>query len=171
MVELLVASSMAIVVIGAASLLLIVAVRTQPRISERDAAIQQGRVLEERFVRELRQTYKVEAGASSQTISFDTYMRRVQCGSTQAPASTAPAIPCRVSYVCTAGSCTRSERNADGTGIPLVQTAVAGLSSSAVFGYSPSTANPDYVTVRLVFPATGGDDAVTLDDGVELRNK
>ena len=40
-----------------------------------------------------------------------------------------------------------------------------------MFGYSPDSANPDYVTMRLVFPAEGGDDAVTLEDGVDLRNR
>ncbi len=39
-----------------------------------------------------------------------------------------------------------------------------------MFGYSPSSADPDYVSMRLVLPAEGGDDAVTLDDGVDLRN-
>lgn len=171
MVELLVASSMAIIVIGAASLLVIVAVRTQPRISDRNAAIQEGRVLEERFARELRQSYDVEPGANSQTITFDTYLRRTACGGPAETNATQPAIACRVTYSCTAGICDRSERNADGSGTPLVQQLVKGLSSSAVFGYSPDATNPDYVTMRLVFPATGGDDAVTLDDGVDLRNR
>ena len=40
-----------------------------------------------------------------------------------------------------------------------------------MFGYSPNSTNPDYVSMRLVFPAAGGDDAVTLDDGVDLRNR
>lgn len=171
MVELLVFMVMLGLVSAAAAMLLIVAVKSEPRISDRDAAIQQGRVLQARFARELRPSYKVEPGATSQTITFDTYLRRVQCGSSQVPAATVTAIPCRVSYICTAGRCTRSERNADGTGTPLVQQLVDGLSSSAVFGYSPSAADPHYVTTRLVFPAAGGDDAVTLDDGVELRNR
>ena len=56
-------------------------------------------------------------------------------------------------------------------GTTTTEQLVSGLSSSAVFGYSPDSANPDYVTMRLVFPAEGGDDAVTLEDGVDLRNR
>ena len=56
-------------------------------------------------------------------------------------------------------------------GTTTTERLVSGLSSSAVFGYSPDTANPEYVTMRLVFPAEGGGDAITLEAGVDLRNR
>ena len=75
-----------------------------------------------------------------------------------------PAIACKVTYTCTAGVCDRAEAPLPGQpGTTTTQQLVSGLSSSAVFGYSPDSTNPDYVTMRLVFPAAGGDDAVTLD--------
>jgi hypothetical protein len=50
---------------------------------------------------------------------------------------------------------------------------VSGLSPGNVFSYSSCAGAPttyDYVGVSLVFPADGGEDAITLSDGVDLRN-
>ena len=174
MVELLVFTMMLLVVLGAGMTLLIVAVRSQPRISDRDFAIQQGRVLQERFARELRQSSLVEQtpAPTSSSITFDTYVRRTQCGGAVETDPTKPAIACKVTYTCTAGACDRTEAPLPGQpGTTTTEQLVSGLSSSAVFGYSPDSTNPDYVTMRLVFPAEGGDDAVTLEDGVDLRNR
>ena len=174
MVELLVFTMMLLVVLGAGMALLIVAVKSQPRISDRNFAIQQGRVLQERFARELRQSSLVEQtpAPTSSSITFDTYVRRTQCGGAAETDPTKPAIACKVTYTCTAGACDRTEAPLPGQpGTTTTDQLVSGLSSSAVFGYSPDSANPDYVTMRLVFPAEGGDDAVTLEDGVDLRNR
>src|SRR5690349_21583864 len=54
LVELMVASMMTLGVLGAASYLMVIAVQTQPEISDQSFDIQQGRVFEERFTRELR---------------------------------------------------------------------------------------------------------------------
>lgn len=174
LVELLVVAVMAVILVGAASYVVIVAVRTQPHISDRNFAIQQGRVLQERLARELRQSYRVEQSPSptSSSITFDTYVRRTQCGGAAQTSPTQPAIPCKVTYTCASGSCSRTEAPLSGQqGTTATQQLVKGLSSNAVFGYSPNSTSPDYVTMRLVFPAAGGDDAVTLDDGVDLRNR
>jgi type II secretory pathway pseudopilin PulG len=174
MVELLVFMMMLLFVLAAALTLLIVAVKSQPRISNRDFAIQQGRVLQERFARELRQSSLVEQtpAPTSSSITFDTYVRRIQCGGALETDPTKPAIACKVTYTCTAGACDRTEAPLPGQpGTTTTQQLVSGLSSSAVFGYSPNSTNPGYITMRLVFPAEGGDDAVTLDDGVDLRNR
>jgi Tfp pilus assembly protein PilW len=172
--ELLVFMVMLLLVLAAGMTLLIVAVTSQPRISDRNFAIQDGRVLQERFARELRQSSRVEQSPAptSSSITFDTYVRRTQCGGAPETDPARPAIACKVTYTCTAGACDRTEAPLPGQpGTTTIQQLVSGLSSSAVFGYSPSSANPDYVTMRLVFPAEGGDDAVTLEDGVDLRNR
>jgi Tfp pilus assembly protein PilW len=173
-VELLVFMMMLLFVLVAATTLLIVVVKSQPRISDRSFAIQDGRVLQERFARELRQSSLVEQtpAPTSSSITFDTYMRRNQCGGAVETDPTKPAIACKVTYTCTAGACDRTEAPLPGQpGTTTTQRLVSGLSSSAVFGYAPDSMNPDYVSMRLVFPAEGGDDAVTLDDGVDLRNR
>lgn len=174
MVELLVFTMMLLVVLSAGMALLIVAVKSQPRVSDRDFAIQQGRVLQERFARELRQSSRVEQSPAptSQSITFDTYVRRTQCGGAPETNPAKPAIACKVAYTCTAGACDRTEAPLAGQpGVTTTERLVGGLASSAVFGYLPDSANADYVTMRLVFPAEGGDDAVTLEDGVDLRNR
>jgi Tfp pilus assembly protein PilW len=174
MAELLVFMLMLLIVLAAGMALLIVAVKSQPRINDRTFAIQQGRVLQERFARELRQSSLVEQtpAPTSSSITFDTYVRRTQCGGAVETDPAKPAIACKVTYSCTAGACARTEAPLPGQpGTTTTQQLVSGLSSSAVFGYSPSSTNPGYVTMRLVFPAAGGDDAVTLDDGVDLRNR
>jgi Tfp pilus assembly protein PilW len=174
MAELLVFMLMLLIVLAAGMALLIVAVKSQPRISDRTFAIQQGRVLQERFARELRQSSLVEQtpAPTSSSITFDTYVRHTQCGGVVETDPAKPAIACKVTYSCTAGACDRTEAPLAGQpGTTTTQQLVSGLSSSAVFGYSPDSTNPDYVTMRLVFPAAGGDDAVTLEDGVDLRNR
>jgi len=174
MAELLVFMMMLLIVLAAGMALLIVAVKSQPRISDRTFAIQQGRVLQERFARELRQSSLVEQtpAPTSSSITFDTYARRTQCGGAVEADPAKPAIACKVTYTCTAGACDRTEAPLPGQpGTTTTQQLVSGLSSSAVFGYSPNSTNPGYVTMRLVFPEAGGDDAVTLDDGVDLRNR
>jgi hypothetical protein len=174
MVELLVFTMMLLVVLSAGMALLIVAVKSQPRVSDRNFAIQQGRVLQERFARELRQSSRVEQSPAptSQSITFDTYVRRTQCGGPPETDPAKPAIACKVAYTCTTGACARTEAPLTGQpGTTTTERLVSGLSSSAVFGYLPDSANADYVTMRLVFPAEGGDDAVTLEDGVDLRNR
>ena len=172
-VELLVYMLMVGFLAAAGAALLITAVKSEPRIADRTDAIQRARVLQERFARELRQSSLVKqtpAPTSSQ-ITFNTYLRRASCGGAAQTDVTQTAISCQVSYSCASGACTRTERNPDGSGTPLVQQVVTGLSSDAVFGYSPSATSPDYVTMRLVFPAAGGDDAITVEDGVDLRNR
>ena len=165
LVELLVAMTAMLVVLGAGYALLQVTLRNEPRISERAASVQEARVLMERISRELRQGYGVDTAQPSQLVIL-TYVRRTACGGSTASSS----IPCQVTYTCSSGSCTRTERNPDGSGgAPSVQI-VEGLSYSDVFEYLPSAAEPDYVGLRFSFPARGGDDAVTLDDGVALRN-
>jgi len=165
LVELLVAASMFLGLLAVGLAVLPMVLRSEPRISERAAGIAEGRVLIERLTRELRQGSDVQA-ATSTSLAFLTYVRRTQCGGGTV---TETAIQCRVTYSCQGGTCTRTERNPDGTGTAGPVQLAEGL-QSALFGYLPNAAAPEYVTVSLAFPAEGGDDAVTLEDGANLRN-
>lgn len=183
LVELMVATTMTLMVLAAASYLMILAVRTQPALSDRSFDIQQGRTFEDRFTRELRSSYEIEPSPppTSNQISFDTYVRSATCGGATQTNPAVPAIPCRVTYTCTAGSCSRAE-GPPSTGGGAVVKQVSGLDSSVgVFGTDPTSPppspgaplpnSPDYITIHLAFPATGGGEPVTLDDGVDLRNR
>jgi type II secretory pathway pseudopilin PulG len=165
LIELLVATSMFLALLAVGLGILPMVLRSEPRISERAAHIQEGRALIERLTRELRQGSGVES-ATSTGLAFLTYTRRTQCGNSTVAEH---AIQCKVTYSCQGGTCTRTERNPDGSGTAPPVQLVEGL-QSAVFSYLPSAAAPEYVTVRLAFPAEGGDDAVTLEDGANLRN-
>lgn len=170
LIELIVTTILLLLVAAAGMLLVMVAVRVQPKISDRDAAIQHGRVAQERFARELRQSYRVETATAAQ-VAFLTFVRRTQCGGLTAPAASAPAIACRVTYTCTGGVCSRAETDPAASLAPRVEQLVEGITNSDVFGYAPSATSPGYVTMKLVFPASGTEDAVTLQDGVDLRNR
>jgi len=163
--ELLVASVIGLAVMGAAVMMLMAAARTQPETTDRAARIQEGRTLVERIGRELRQGSTV-TGASATQLSVITYVGSATCGG--AAASTA--IQCRVDYSCSGGTCTRSERNPDGSGTPATTQVVSGLSSSNVFNYSPSAADPDYIGISLAMQPAGSSDSIVLTDGVTLRN-
>jgi hypothetical protein len=47
---------------------------------------------------------------------------------------------------------------------------VEGLASNQVFAFTPKTPGQAMVTVTLAFPATEGEDAITIQDGAALRN-
>ncbi len=87
-----VATTMTLMVLGAASYIMIMAAHTQPAISDRSFDIQQGRTFEDRFTRELRASYKIEPvpPPTASVISLDTYVRSATCGG--AP-QTNPAVP------------------------------------------------------------------------------
>jgi hypothetical protein len=183
LVELMVATTMTLMVLGAASYLMILAVHTQPAISDRSFDIQQGRTFEDRFTRELRASYKIEPNPAptASTLSFDTYVRSTTCGGAPQTDPAVPAIACRVTYTCSAGACYRAE-GPPSTGGGTAVKQVSGLDSSAgVFGTDPTSPpaspgtplpnDPDYITIHLAFPAKGGAEPITLDDGVDLRNR
>ena len=168
--EMLVAIMITLIAFSSAMLVLQVAQRAQPRISDRSESIQEGRVWIERLTRELRQGATMVGTPTANSMTFLTYVQHSACGASTAGTS----IQCRVSYSCTAGTCTRSERNPDGTGEGGSEQVVAGLLSSDVFSYSPTAAGAEYVGVMLRFPSTDEpgetEDAITLQDGVSLRN-
>ena len=168
--ELMVAIMITLIAFSSSLMVLNIAQRTQPQISDRSAAIQEGRVWIERLTRELRQGATMVGTPTASTLSFITYVQHSACGTTAAGTS----IQCRVSYVCTSGTCSRTEGNPDGSTMGTGRQTVTGLQSDNVFSYSPGASAPEYVGVTLQFPASeqpGEDeDAVTLQDGVNLRN-
>ena len=163
--ELMVAMLMLFLILAAAVPVLVSSVNNEPRLRDRAGKIQQARTLVERLGRDLRSGYVVDSSTTS-TLVFRTYLHQSACNGDPSP--TAPAILCRVSYSCASGSCTRQVANPDGSAPGSVRILVAGLSSSAIFSYTGSPIN--FVQVSIVFPAKGGDDAVTLTDGFGLRN-
>jgi type II secretory pathway component PulJ len=163
--ELLVAMTIAMIVLGAGVMMFTAAIGSQPKHSARLAKVQEARTTSERLVRELRQGLGAPTATSSQ-LSILTYVRTAVCGGTASGA----AIPCRVTYTCTAGTCTRVEAQPDGSAPGPATTVVSGLSNAIVFSYEPSSSSPTWVGVTLQFPAEGGDDAITVEDGAALRN-
>jgi prepilin-type N-terminal cleavage/methylation domain-containing protein len=166
LVEMLVATTLALIIIGAAVQVFTASLRSEPRERSRAAKIQGARTAIDRITRELRQGSSVPVATSSQ-LSIVTYVNAATCGGTASTTS----IPCRVTYTCTGTVCTRSVASPNGSGGGAAVQFASGLSSPNVFSYSPSAANPSFVGVTLAFPAGNGDDAVTLDDGVALRNR
>jgi prepilin-type N-terminal cleavage/methylation domain-containing protein len=173
LVELLIAMSLGLVVIGAAVTVFTASIGVQPRIDQRAAQIDQARSTSARITQELRQGSNAASVNPSQMMIL-TYVPRTTCGGS----TPGPDIRCRVFYSCTqsgaTASCTRIECPpallAPGTGCGPTQIVLTGLATNQVFTFSPQTPGQAYVGIRLVFPAENGDDAITLQDGVALRN-
>jgi hypothetical protein len=168
LVELLVASAMGVVLMGAVSSLVISAMRDQPKISQQAQTISTARWVLERITREIRNGVRVDKATSS-AVSFETYVRHTTCGGTTLLASTAAPILCEVTYTCTTTSCSRIEalpKVETGTAVPIFK----GINSSNVFEYLPSAAAPTYIKVTLRMPNPSGPAALTVSDGASLRN-
>jgi prepilin-type N-terminal cleavage/methylation domain-containing protein len=170
LVELLVAMTLSLIVIGATVSVFTSGVRSEPRISDRSAHIQEAQTMAERVSRELRQGSNATSADPAQLMIL-TYVPRTACGN---PA-VGSAIRCRVFYSCdTAGTCTRTECGpnvlAPPTGCGAPTQVVEGLLDNEVFAFTPRTPGQAFVSVRLAFPATEGEDAITIEDGVALRN-
>ena len=165
LIEMLVAATMGMVVLGGAVTIFIGAVRSEPRASSKVTAITQGRVAVERITRELRQGVDVIAESPNQ-LGLVTYLPQGSCLTPGAGG----AEPCRVSYVCSGGTCMRTVSQPDGSapGAPL--QVVTDLSSSEVFTYASSEPGSEpYVSVWLSF-ATNEGGPVVVADGASLRN-
>jgi Tfp pilus assembly protein PilW len=167
LVELLVASVVAMVVLGAAVMGFTATAHQEPRVDTAANAIAQARATVERIVRELRQASGVVPGTTptASQLSIVTYVH-----STCAGAGSTTATQCSVTYSCASGVCTRRVALLTGASPgPAVQV-VSGLSSSNVFSCSPSCSAPTYIGVTLAFPDQTGGNAITLSDGADLRN-
>jgi type II secretory pathway pseudopilin PulG len=170
LVELLVASAMGVVLMGAVASLVIGAMRAQPGISERAQNISSARWVLDRMTHEIRNGIAVTpTRAKAEEVSFRTYLRRTTCGSTTALASALPAIECQVTYRCSPTKCMRLEA-APGVYTGTETTLYEGLGSSQVFSYLPSAATATFIKVTLRLPNPTGKAAMTVSDGASMRN-
>jgi len=163
LVELLIASTMGLVVVGAALSMFVSGVRSEPRTASKVAAIQQARFTLDRMTRELRQGLSVEVPTSTE-LEMVTYVKEVSCGGVVSSTS----IPCEVTYDCEGEICTRTVAQPDGSAPGSPTQVVEGLASPEVFDPEPALA-PIYIGVDFAI-ATETEDPVELSDGVALRN-
>ncbi len=166
--ELLVASAMGVVLLGALGSMVISAMRSQPEVSKRSQNISTARWVLERMTREIRNGVKVD-NATASSVSFQTYVRHTACGSTTQLASTSLSIKCEVTYTCTTAKCSRIEAN-PGIYTGTETTIFSGINGSNVFSYSPSPATATYIGITLRMPNPSGPSALTVSDGASLRN-
>jgi type IV pilus assembly protein PilW len=154
LVEVLVAAVLGLIVIGSAVTMFASSIKSQPRAATKGASIQKARTTLERMTQELRQGSTVSFAGASQVTTV-TWVNSASCGGAYA----ANAIQCQVVYSCTGSTCTRTERNSDGTGTGSTEQVVTGLSGPDIFSVSPSCST-----------SAGGEDSITASDGVTLRN-
>jgi type II secretory pathway pseudopilin PulG len=169
LVELLVASTVAMVVLGGAVTVFIGAVRSEPRTSSKVSAIRQGRVAVERISRELRQGSDVTS-ASAAGLTLIAYLPEGSCGGSAEEG----AEQCRITYACESSECTRAVAAPDGSSEGVAAQVVDELTSTEVFSYSPpleaeAEPEPEYVGVEFSFETTEGG-PVVVSDGATLRN-
>jgi type II secretory pathway pseudopilin PulG len=165
LIEMLVATVAGIALLSVATMTFTTGLKSQPRLTERANDVQQARTTVERITRELRQGWSVPTASPAQ-LSILTYVQSATCGGATSNSSRA----CRVTYTCSSASCSRVEANPDGTSAGAAETVASRFTGPNVFTYSPSSADADYVGVRISYPAGPGEDAITLEDGVALRN-
>lgn len=170
LVELLVSATMGVVVMGAVAMLVISAVRDQPRISQQAQAISTARWVLERLTREIRNGVSVDpARAKPNEISFEAYVRHSPCGGATPLSSEKGAIRCQVTYTCTTTACSRSESEPE-TYVGTPTRIFSGIDSSQVFTYVPNAAEATYVKVTLQIPNPSGTGSLKVSDGASLRN-
>ncbi|MFL5834256.1 MAG: PilW family protein [Solirubrobacterales bacterium] len=182
LVELLVASMMSIVLLGAITSMVVSTMKAQPKISKSAQNVSSARYVLERMTRELRNGIRVDQATGSK-ISFLTYVRHASCGSAALPSSEKTAsIKCEVTYQCSTTTCTRTEAP-DGVYTGTARTLFTGINSSSVFCFVPSAeADPltcgaakaasevTYVKIQLRLPDQSGSGSLTIADGASLRN-
>lgn len=174
LIELLVASTMGVVVMGAVALLVISAVKDQPQISKEAQNITTARWVLERFTHEIRDGSAVKYAGESK-FSFETYVRHSTCGGTASLPSSSPAIKCQVTYTCTTTACSRTESPPGSEGGTSRQI-FNGIGSSQVFTYTPKPSSPTsagevtYVKATLQLPNPSGTGALIVSNGASLRN-
>jgi prepilin-type N-terminal cleavage/methylation domain-containing protein len=182
LLELMVASTMGVVLMVVAGSLVISAMKDQPQLSKRANNISEARWVTERLTRELRNGVVVDKATSS-SVAFRTYVRRTSCGGSATLASSSPAVKCEVTYTCVTTSCSRTETAPEVFTGGTATKIFSGIDSSNVFCYVPSaeedeltcgTAPEDlstvtYVGVTLHIPNESGP-GLTVSDGASLRN-
>jgi len=163
LIEMLVAATIGMVVLGGAVTIFMAAVKGEPRTSAKVSAIQEGRAALERITREIRQGVEAESASPSELVLI-TYVKQVPCGG---PVS-GTAIPCTVTYECASGACTRTVAAPDGSSTGPATVVVRDLVDTDVFGWN--AAEPDRVEVQLAFEKSQATGPTVLADGATLRS-
>ena len=157
LVELLVASTVGLVVMSAALDVYAESARSQSRTANRVAALRQSQVGLERMTREIRQASSYTISGASEVIDVETQVR---------PAGGGAAIPRHVRYDCSGTACVRFEgppnQPAPTTGGVTVVTGV----QSALISVSSSR----FIGVRLDVTVPGESGSFRLRDGATMRN-
>jgi Tfp pilus assembly protein PilW len=168
LIELLVASAMGVVLLGAVGSMVIGSMRAQPEVSKRAQNITSARWVLERLTKEIRNGVSVDTALPNE-ISFKTYLRHSSCGSSTTLASNQPAILCQVTYGCSTTTCSRIEA-APGVETGTAKPVFDGIDDSSVFSYVPNLEDPTFVGVTLHLPNPEGSADLTISDGASLRN-
>lgn len=169
LIELLVASMMSVILVGATGAMLISAVRTQPQVSEKAQNVTTARYVMERMTREIRNGVRVDEATAAQ-VSFVSKVRRTACGGATVPSSAVPARECQITYDCTGGdACTRTEAEKGDMVGGTTTALIDGLGGSEVFNFYPNAAEATYIGVTVRVPNPSGSGLLTISDGASLR--
>ncbi|HET7455131.1 MAG TPA: type II secretion system protein [Solirubrobacterales bacterium] len=172
LIEVLVAATMGVVLMGAVASLVIGALRFQPRITKKAENVSTARYVLERMTRELRSGEKIEAGSASEVV-FVAYERHSPCGGTTLLPAGQASVPCKITYSCTTTSCSRTEA-APGSvaGSGTTRLLFSGINSNQVFSFQPvgPVTEATYVKVTFRMPDPQGSGSLKVSDGASLRN-
>ncbi len=164
LIELLVATAMMVIICGAAVTMLISAMKTQPKSSERADQIGNARNAIEKLTTDIRQGERATLSSAS-SITLTTYCDR----------STGVA-KCQVSYSCAEEPGAAPPRSAQPrygctrrVGTEPARIALSGLASSEVFSGDGRT-EPRYIAVKVQLPTPGEQSVTVLEDGAALHN-
>lgn len=185
LIEMLVAATMSVIIVGASCAMLISAVRDQPALSKKAQNVTTARWQLERMVRELRNGVDLVTKSPTE-VTMLAQVRRVACGGAVQESSSADPIKCRVTYRCVGATCTRSEATTEGTPVGTPEVAISGLGNANVFCFVPSAESdptkcgpaqtgeaavaPTFVGVNLEVPNPEGPGLLTISDGATLRS-
>lgn len=182
LIEMLVASTMSVIIVGASCAMLISAVRDQPALSSKAQNVTTARYQLERIVREIRNGVNLVPPMSSNEVTLVTRIRRVSCGGAVQTDPKAQPVECMVTYRCSGKSCTRTEATLEGTAVGTATVALSGIGSTNVFCFVPSAetdptrcgpaktgSTPTYVGINLQVPNPEGPGLLTVSEGATLR--
>lgn len=182
LIEMLVASLMSVIIVGASCAMLISAVRDQPALSRKAQNVTTARYQLERIVRELRNSEVLETATPSE-VELVSRVQRTTCGGSAQTDPAAEPIKCKVAYRCSGKTCIRSEATMEGSPVGTSAVALSGVGSTSVFCFVPSRETdptqcgepptdgtiPTYVGVNLQVPNPEGPGLLTIADGATLR--
>ena len=177
LIELLVAQTVFLLVLGAGLSMLDTQTKVAPRDRERAFAMREVQVGLSGMVRELRHAETVLFASPSRfevELTRNGALRRVGYKCDQAPAADDPGNPYDQSYL----RCVRVEGPA-GAALPAYdtgRTVIDRVLAGTVFSYSPDSSNPTYVATTVKVPSRGqrkesNSHDVVLTDGFFMRNR